>query len=466
MTDPNQYVTVVNPYDVLFGRGSGPNDHEGNIRFRDLVSQRKAEYMATNHRQTKAKIAKEIVDTVFSNNGRFLKKLEASEVQHLGFADGMDVYAIVDDATIMEKAKQALRQNRDKNANIATAASNVTSTATGGGVGKDALNMSMGMPPPPLPRTSVSSMQFQGSLPQLDGGMLNPMLVNSFEDDQRPIYKEDAEGYATYTTTLEDPEDDRLFPNRRQSSNMAGGGPRRGSLLGGRKDGSGPRRGSTEMSEQWRRDTMMGGRGESMQMSELMESFKGMSTGEINSSTDTIGTIEGDVYGKNQMSGLSNMSVMSMSSTTSLFKGGAETDLSGGAVSMNPSEGGGVSMGWPTRQQQIPQQQFQQQQAGMANHRASMIPKDAWNSGQLNNLLRAPIDGSSTLLTLDGSSIPRSMEAMESNPDSLNFLTASMSTADSQNIVSSGSAPTNAGNGSTGMGIFDSNKGSGRILPP
>lgn len=100
-----QYVTDLRSADVLFGRGSGPNDHEGNVRFRQLVAERKAEYMATNHRMTKAKIAKDIVNQVFAENGRFLKKID--------LPDG-EVYELADEDTIMEKAKQALRQNAGK----------------------------------------------------------------------------------------------------------------------------------------------------------------------------------------------------------------------------------------------------------------------------------------------------------------------------------------------------------------
>lgn len=109
-----QYITQINANDVLFGRGSGPNDHEGNIRFRDLVGERKAEYMATNHRQTKAKIAREIVGKVIQKNGRFLKKVEAAEAKELGIPKGVEAWIAVDEETIMEKAKQALRQQRDK----------------------------------------------------------------------------------------------------------------------------------------------------------------------------------------------------------------------------------------------------------------------------------------------------------------------------------------------------------------
>jgi hypothetical protein len=108
------YITELYPADVLFGRGSGPNDHEGNIRFRGLVAERKQEYLATNHRQTKAKIAREIVNTILEERGRFLKKVEHFEARRLGIPKGLDAWIMVDDDTVMEKAKQALRQNTAK----------------------------------------------------------------------------------------------------------------------------------------------------------------------------------------------------------------------------------------------------------------------------------------------------------------------------------------------------------------
>jgi hypothetical protein len=108
-------------------------------------------YMATNHRQTKAKIAKAIVDSVFVRNGRFLKKMEAAELQRMGFANVMDVYTIVDDDTVMEKAKQALRQNCEK----ATS----TGSTTTAGVEQDAAaaTLSMAMSPDPKAVSSCSS---------------------------------------------------------------------------------------------------------------------------------------------------------------------------------------------------------------------------------------------------------------------------------------------------------------------
>ena len=128
-SDKCECVLDVMPDDVLLGRGSGPNDHVGNIKFRDLVAERKSEYLSTNHRQTKALIAKEIVDQVYGRGGRFLKKLSGTESAEIlpellaktkgdkaendGENSGpVDVYQIQKHAIVMEKAKQALRQNQ------------------------------------------------------------------------------------------------------------------------------------------------------------------------------------------------------------------------------------------------------------------------------------------------------------------------------------------------------------------
>jgi hypothetical protein len=113
-TGDQQLVTSLQSTDVLVGRGSGPNDHEGNILFRSLVRNRKSEYMATNHRQTKTKIAREIIDIVLAQNGRFMKKIDPSEAKELGIPKGVDAYHPVDERTIMEKTKQALRQKLEK----------------------------------------------------------------------------------------------------------------------------------------------------------------------------------------------------------------------------------------------------------------------------------------------------------------------------------------------------------------
>lgn len=64
------------PNDFLFGRGSVINNHEGNIRFRGLVSKRKEEYKSTRMIRSKRKIVQQILDEVHTYGGRFLKVLD------------------------------------------------------------------------------------------------------------------------------------------------------------------------------------------------------------------------------------------------------------------------------------------------------------------------------------------------------------------------------------------------------
>ena len=62
--------------DVIFGRGSGANNHAGNIRFRMLVNKRTQEYKEAKPRKIKSLIARKIVKQVKTRNGRFLMKIE------------------------------------------------------------------------------------------------------------------------------------------------------------------------------------------------------------------------------------------------------------------------------------------------------------------------------------------------------------------------------------------------------
>lgn len=112
-------IRSLRPSDVLCGRGSGPNDHPGNIAFRQIIMSRKVAYLSTTSRADKARIAQEIVDRVergcgASEPGRFLRKMQAAELKERGYDREDDVWVVVDRATALEKAKQALRQNRDK----------------------------------------------------------------------------------------------------------------------------------------------------------------------------------------------------------------------------------------------------------------------------------------------------------------------------------------------------------------
>lgn len=107
--EQKQFVTnTINQYDVLTGRGSGPYEQPGNVHFRDLVSTRKIEYLSLNARDSRMKnqIAKDIIEAVRAKGGRFLRKIQLDSDR-----DGA-LYEFVDEPTVLEKAKQALRQNR------------------------------------------------------------------------------------------------------------------------------------------------------------------------------------------------------------------------------------------------------------------------------------------------------------------------------------------------------------------
>lgn len=101
-------IQQLNPNDVLCGRGSGPNDYSGNIKFRALVMDRRDEYLSTSNRASKAKVAREIVDYVKCMNppGRFLEQVENNK--------NTPLWRIVTEEKALEKAKQALRQNRHR----------------------------------------------------------------------------------------------------------------------------------------------------------------------------------------------------------------------------------------------------------------------------------------------------------------------------------------------------------------
>ena len=97
-------IKELKPDDVLLGRGPGVSKFEGNMRFRELVDERKAEYTATTKRKQKRTIAKEIIDLVHAKGGRFLKQEDA--------VDYNDDWYEADLETSMEKTKQALREQR------------------------------------------------------------------------------------------------------------------------------------------------------------------------------------------------------------------------------------------------------------------------------------------------------------------------------------------------------------------
>lgn len=106
-----EVVNSINPSDILFGRGHKTNIHPGNALYRKIINERKKEYNTTKHRQTKSKIAKEVVASVrktYRQSPRFLRKATAKESHMLGIDN--DVWCTVDEQSILDKTKQALRR--------------------------------------------------------------------------------------------------------------------------------------------------------------------------------------------------------------------------------------------------------------------------------------------------------------------------------------------------------------------
>jgi hypothetical protein len=106
----SSFVTQLTPNDVLFGRGAPSIGNEGNVRFRQLVQSRKREYVSTGKRQVKDWIARQVIHAVTLRHGRFLRKVESlGEAERMGVPEGLQAWMMVEEETILQKVKQALR---------------------------------------------------------------------------------------------------------------------------------------------------------------------------------------------------------------------------------------------------------------------------------------------------------------------------------------------------------------------
>lgn len=99
--------------DVLLGRGTGPNEFEGNIRFRRLVGEVAMATDPKNLLSNKPVLARKVVDDVANRGGRFVRKLSKGEVLALANVNPInkrkDLYVEVPHAVAIEKAKQSFR---------------------------------------------------------------------------------------------------------------------------------------------------------------------------------------------------------------------------------------------------------------------------------------------------------------------------------------------------------------------
>jgi hypothetical protein len=99
----SNFVQELTKDDILLGRGTGPNEYQGNIRFRALVKAtlRSNEFNASTG-STKTMLARKIVHAVKAQNGRFLKKVGKSST-------GGDLFAVVPDRVAVDKTRQSFR---------------------------------------------------------------------------------------------------------------------------------------------------------------------------------------------------------------------------------------------------------------------------------------------------------------------------------------------------------------------
>jgi hypothetical protein len=103
-------VIQICPYDVLLGKIPLSHSNPGNMKFRDIIRSRHYEYTQTNRRRLKDLIAHQIVASVESQGGRFLKIVKSSHANVSEHLDNLEMFwKIVDPPTALEKVKQSLR---------------------------------------------------------------------------------------------------------------------------------------------------------------------------------------------------------------------------------------------------------------------------------------------------------------------------------------------------------------------
>lgn len=100
---PIEYVTDVNPEDVLSGRGGATNSHSGNRVFRSMVKEFQDQYLKAKKRDKPA-VASIIVEKIRQKGGRFLRRCED------GVPGSPAVYVDIGDERAREKTCQALRE--------------------------------------------------------------------------------------------------------------------------------------------------------------------------------------------------------------------------------------------------------------------------------------------------------------------------------------------------------------------
>lgn len=108
------YITILTANDVLLGRGDLTKRHEGNVRFRQLIQEKREQYATARTKPIKDEVACEIVRMVEERTGRFVRKVESSsdEEKKLGVPADVEAWMPVDKVAALKKVKQAFRDNK------------------------------------------------------------------------------------------------------------------------------------------------------------------------------------------------------------------------------------------------------------------------------------------------------------------------------------------------------------------
>jgi len=113
-TKPSQmpsFVVELNENDVLMGRGSPSAEYSGNLRFRQLVIDRREEYLHSTKRNEKHRIAMDIIDTINERGGRFLQRITTmEEAERLHVPPRTQAWKMVEKGSALYvKVKQLMR---------------------------------------------------------------------------------------------------------------------------------------------------------------------------------------------------------------------------------------------------------------------------------------------------------------------------------------------------------------------
>jgi len=109
--DRDEPIMHPGPNDVLMGRGAPSTDYLGNLHFRELVKERRDDYVNAKRRKDKQIVAGEIIATVQRRGGRFLERVETCrKTKRTGKTEKVTIWRAVEDRkTLLVKVKQLMR---------------------------------------------------------------------------------------------------------------------------------------------------------------------------------------------------------------------------------------------------------------------------------------------------------------------------------------------------------------------